>query len=275
MGMGLPQHSACRRWISIERRWLTAAAADERHRCWAKIQLGPARTELLMRRSRLSGITLGGHRVKHGRRIVSLPDSIQRTEEALIKLLEAKRGIADATGKGNATENLVERELLVPYLPIGFRCLKGAVVASGAPDEQSPAIDRVVYEPGVAPPLRYDEAHSVFPIESVAGVVEITMNLDADKLREDLHRIAPVRAMRRRRFLVPVPNTTTRVGRLEQETLSPRSFIVGLPADSAWKPETIAKALRERQLELGTPNAPSRPICTWHWVLRDGSDRVW
>jgi hypothetical protein len=191
--------------------------------------------------------------VKHGRRFVSLPDSIQRTEEALIKLLEAKRGIADATGKGNATENRVERELLVPYLPIGFRCLKGAVVASGAPDEQSPAIDRVVYEPGVAPPLLYDEAHSVFPIESVAGVVEITMNLDADKLREDLHRIAPVRAMRRRRFLVPVPNTTTRVGRLEQETLSPRSFIVGLPADSAWKPETIAKALRERQLEHGTP----------------------
>ena len=184
---------------------------------------------------------------------MSLQDSIQSTEEALIKLLDAKRGITDATGKGAATENLVERELLIPYLPIGFRCLKGAVVASGAPDQQSPAIDRVVYEPAVAPPLLFDEAHSIFPIEAVAGVVEITMNLDATKLREDLHRIAPVRAMRRRRYLVPVPNTTTRVGRLEQETLSPRSFIIGLPADSHWRPETIAKALRGQQLELGNP----------------------
>lgn len=134
----------------------------------------------------------------------------------MIKSLDAKRGIVDATGKGNATENLVAKELLVPYLPTGFKCLKGAVVASEAPDHQSPAIDRVIYEPGVAPPLLYDEAHSIFAIESVAGVVEITMNLDADKLRDDLHRIAPVRAMRTRRYLVPVPNTTTRVARLQQ-----------------------------------------------------------
>ena len=115
---------------------------------------------------------------------MSLQDSIQSTEEALIELLDAKRGITDATGKGAATENLVERELLIPYLPIGFRCLKGAVVASGAPDQQSPAIDRVVYEPAVAPPLLFDEA---------------------------------------------------------------------LPADSHWRPETIAKALRGQQLELGSP----------------------
>jgi hypothetical protein len=195
--------------------------------------------------------SLGGHKDTRG--IVSLLDSVQSTEQALIKSLDAKRGIADATGKGNATENLVEQQLLAPYLPPGFRCLKGSVVASGSPDQQSPPIDRVIYEPGVAPPLLYDEAHSVFPIESVAGVVEITMNLDADKLRDDLHRIAPVKAMQKRRYLVPVPNTTTRVGWLEQETLSPRSFIIGLPADSAWKPETIARALRERQLELGPP----------------------
>jgi hypothetical protein len=56
-----------------------------------------------------------------------------------------------------------------------------------------------------------------------------------------------------RPLLVPVPNTATVVGRLEQDFLSPRSFIIGLPADATWKPVTIAKALRERQLELGSP----------------------
>ncbi len=155
--------------------------------------------------------------------------------------------------KVNATENLVQQHLLLPYLPAGFECLKGSVATSEAPNQQSPAIDRVVYQPAVAPPILYDEAHSVFPIESVAGVVEMTMNLDAAKLRDDLNRIAPVRAMRQRRYLVPVPNTKTTAVRVEQEILSARSFIIGLRADSNWKPATIAKALRELQLELGRP----------------------
>ncbi|HEY7635620.1 MAG TPA: DUF6602 domain-containing protein [Gemmatimonadales bacterium] len=128
---------------------------------------------------------------------MSLQDSFRSAENALIEGLAAKRGgIDDRTGKGGATEALLERELLVPYLPQRFRCQKGAVVTSAEPTKQSPAIDRVVFEPSVAPPLVYDEAHSIFPIESVAGLVEMTVALDAGKLREDLDRMAPVKAMR-------------------------------------------------------------------------------
>lgn len=185
---------------------------------------------------------------------MSLEESILNTEEALSKSLAAKRSaINDRTGKGIATELIIERELLVPHLPPEFKCQKGAVVTSADPATQSPAIDRVVYEPNTAPPLVFDAAHCVFPIESVAGLIEITMSLDAGKLREDLLQMAPVKAMRKRRYLVPHPNSKTKVLRLEQEALSPRSFVVGLPADPSWKAETIAQALRKTQLDLGPP----------------------
>ena len=186
--------------------------------------------------------------------IMSLKDSIQNTEGALIKSLQAKRSaIDDRTGKGVATELLIERVLLRPYMPTGFSCLKGSVVTASAPDSQSPAIDRIIYDLSAAPPLVYEESHSIFPIESVCGLIEITMSLDANKLREDIERMSPIKAMRKRRYIMPVPNSKTKVLRVEQEALSPRSFIVGLPADPSWNPKTIAQALRKIQLELGPP----------------------
>lgn len=184
---------------------------------------------------------------------MSLRDYIQMAENALITGLAAKReGIDDNTGKGAATEGLVEHELLLPYLPAGFRCRKGAVVTAAEPDRQSLAIDRIVYMPAVAPPLVADEAHSIFPIESVAGLVEITMYLDARKLRDDLARMAPVKEMRKRRYVVPVESTKTQAIRGETDYISPRSFVVGSPADQGWEPGTIARALRRCEIEFDT-----------------------
>ena len=121
------------------------------------------------------------------------------------------------------------------------------------PSSQSPAIDRVIHDVSIASPLLYDEAHSIFPIESVCGLVEITMHLDATKLRKDIERMAPVKGMITRRYLVPLPNSRTKRLSIEQEWLSPRSFIVGLPADNSWSPQNIAVALRQIQLDLRPP----------------------
>ena len=66
---------------------------------------------------------------------MSIEESINETEEALIKSLSSKRsGIDDRTGKGSATETVVDRELLVPHLAPGMRCSKGAVVAAANPE---------------------------------------------------------------------------------------------------------------------------------------------
>ena len=186
---------------------------------------------------------------------MSIEDSIKKTEEALISSLEAKRSaIDDRTGKGAATEAVVEEQLLVPHLPPRFRCSKGAVVASTNPHDQSPAIDRVIYDPSVASPLVFDKAHSIFPIESVCGLVEITMHLDAPKLRHDIEHMVPLKAMRTRRYLKPSSSSRTKVERVEQQgATSPRSFIVGLPADRSWSARAIAQTLRQTQLDLGHP----------------------
>ena len=182
---------------------------------------------------------------------MTLADSLLHTEGALRSALLAKRGICDSTGKGSETELTIESQLLRPYLPKAFDCLKGAVVSSTNPAKQSSAIDRIIYDSDTAAPLIYGAAHSIFPIECVAGVVEITMSLDASKLREDIVRMSSVKEMRRRRFLVPVQGSSTRVQSIEQDAMSARSFVIGLPDDPSWKASTIACALREIQVEVG------------------------
>lgn len=126
---------------------------------------------------------------------MSLEESLKKAELALIASLGAKQaGIDDRTGKGSATESVVAEELLKPHLPPSLRCSKGAIVSADDPAVQSPAIDRVIHDPSLASPLIHSEAHSVFPIEAVLGLVEITMHLDATKLREDIERMVSVKS---------------------------------------------------------------------------------
>lgn len=184
----------------------------------------------------------------------SLEMSFKSAEVSLAQALEAKRAaIDDATGKGAATESIVQECLLRPHLPPHLHCGKGAVLTASDPSSQSAAIDRVVYDVSAASPILYDESHSIFPIEAVCGLVEITIRLDAAKLREDITRMAPIKAMRTRRYVEPIAGTKTKAQRVQRESLSPRSFVVGLPADSNWDPQTIAKTLRTIQLDLGSP----------------------
>ncbi len=185
---------------------------------------------------------------------MSLETSIDKREKALISTLQEKQSaIDDRTGKGLATENLIEESLIRPFLPPKFGCTKGAVVTSESPGKQSPAIDRIIFDRTMAFPLIYDPAHSVFPIESVCGLVEITMKLDKGKLQADIERMAPIKAMTTRRYLVPVPGMTTKAFALEQRDMSPRSYIIGFPKAMNWNPKTIGTALSDVQRSLGPP----------------------
>jgi hypothetical protein len=58
-------------------------------------------------------------------------------------------------------------------------------------------------------------------------------------------------AMRTRGRLVPMGRISA--ARIESEGLSPRSFIIGLPADAKWSPQSVANTLRKIQLDLGPP----------------------
>ena len=183
---------------------------------------------------------------------MDLAEASKQAEQSLLAHLRSvQAAVNDATGKGSEAESVVEKRLVLPNLPPGFCATKGAVVEATNPRKQSGAIDRVIHQPAAAPPLVPLESHSIFPIEAVAGLVEITMHLDAAKLRNDIEIMAPIKKMRLRNQLMPVLGTASEVVAVRRISLSPRSFIVGLPADPRWPAESIGKALRRIQLELG------------------------
>src|SRR5262245_56077519 len=102
---------------------------------------------------------------------MSLEDAIAERERAIISALKsAQLGMVDRTGKGSEAESVIERDVLLPHLPPGFRCAKGCLVESKDPAKQSPAFDRVVFDAEVCGPLLSGQFHSVFPIEAAAGV---------------------------------------------------------------------------------------------------------
>jgi hypothetical protein len=165
-----------------------------------------------------------------------------------------RAGIDNATGKGSETERIIYDRLVKPNLPPGFVGGKGAVIASDRPEEQSPTIDRVIWDAAAASPLVFAPDHSIFLIEAVAALVEITMRLDAQKLREDVAHMAPIKAMRNRQLISPAPGSKTRsLAFTPTEHPSVRSFIVGLPASTNWSARDIAHELRSIQRDIGSP----------------------
>lgn len=79
------------------------------------------------------------------------------------------------------------------------------------------------------------------------------MHLNRTKLKGDIERMAPIKAMQTGQYMVDTPNSSTKVTFEKMQRLSPRSFVIGLPEDSNWKPKTIAIALKIIQQELGKP----------------------
>ena len=184
---------------------------------------------------------------------MNLAEAVRLQEGSLqSRLRTMQAGVDDATGKGSAAEDLVEQLLLRPFMPLGFGLGKGAVVCSTNPTEQSGAIDRVISCTDSVP-LLFAPAHSIYPIEAVAGAVEVTLCLNARKLRTDIERIARVQQMRSRRYMAPVKGSMVRIQAVTVDALSPRGLIIGLPEDPTWKAESIAHALRTIQVELGWP----------------------
>ena len=123
----------------------------------------------------------------------SLSESLAHVEEAIISDLRAKQDtITHRTGKGSETEAIVEKRLLRPYLSGALQLGKGSVVSAEEPTSQSPEIDRLIYDPDSAPPFCLGEHHSIFPIEAICGMVQVTLKLDRYKLKKDIKSMLPI-----------------------------------------------------------------------------------
>jgi len=183
---------------------------------------------------------------------MDLVESFRNQETALLSALRGHQAaFDDPNGKGASAEREIERALIRPYLPPDFDCGKGTVIERGG--AQSAAIDRVLYSRGYCPPLVYSADHSVFPVECVAGVVEVTMRLDATKLKHDIEQTKTARALRKGSWVVPLPETETVSEIQERDTpIGCRAYIVGVPASEGWQPQTIADAFLRLQSEIET-----------------------
>jgi hypothetical protein len=78
------------------------------------------------------------------------------------------------------------------------------------------------------------------------GRGEITMWLDAQKLREDIARTKVVHWWRKRRLLINVSGEGNLVHRVETSTgIGCRCFVIGLPANPNWGPQAIVDTFRD------------------------------
>jgi len=74
----------------------------------------------------------------------------------------------------------------------------------------------------------------------VCGLVEITLNMDARKLKNDIKHIADVNnTYIRKNFLIPEKDTITGVKCFPRDDMTPRAFIIGLPGSNTWRPKNI------------------------------------
>lgn len=183
---------------------------------------------------------------------MSLNTAMKLGEASLVnELRKYQAAFNDPNGKGTATEELIEKHLLKPYLPPAFECGKGNVI-EGASGKESKAIDRVIFSRRVSGPLVHSENHSIFPIECVAGAIEITMRLTPSKLQTDVAHTGSVREMRLRRFQAPVPGHRLKTFAFGMKHMGSRAYCIGLPGDKKWKIQDIADCFRDAQEAANT-----------------------
>jgi hypothetical protein len=96
-----------------------------------------------------------------------------------------------------------ERELtnfLRDNLPDRYGVNKGFVVAEDG--SVSHAADIVVHDALFGPSIHTDDDRFLFPIETVLAVIEVTLSLDSQKLRDDAGKLAAVKRMPRQPAVV-------------------------------------------------------------------------
>jgi hypothetical protein len=183
---------------------------------------------------------------------MNLIAAMEAKEVSIIKRLSvAQLGIHDRTGKGTGAEWIIEEELLRPRLPRNFDICKDAVISSDKL-EQSPAIDRIIYDTSISGPLAYHPDHSIFPLETVCCLVEITLRMNKRKLESDIDHIGKVTNQYvTKNFLIPESHATTRVKSFKSAEMTPRAFIIGLPESKKWGIKTIGEILHDSQKRIG------------------------
>lgn len=112
---------------------------------------------------------------------MDLRNVFRRMSERLMTEFRLSAEINHAVGKGSFREDSF-KNFLTQYLPNRYAVGSGEVIT--AQNAISGQLDVIIYDPFQCPRLIINEAHSVFPVESVYGSISVKSHLDSTELAD-------------------------------------------------------------------------------------------
>lgn len=128
--------------------------------------------------------------------------------QLLAEFLKAQQ-IQHPTGVGDTREGAL-RSFLRDYLPGRYAVGKGEIARSDG--QTSRQCDVVLYDGDACPRLLASDDYSIFPLESVYGVVEVKSTLSSEKLKEAYQNVAAAKALCKTETFVHSPSVGLRLG---------------------------------------------------------------
>lgn len=112
---------------------------------------------------------------------------------------EKSAQIPHATGKGSIREDVVRR-FLRDYLPSKYAVGEGQIIHSS--NRISGQIDIVIYDQSNCPRLLVGEGHSIFPLESVYGIVSVKSVLTSSELSDAFDNVVSAKELTEERTII-------------------------------------------------------------------------
>jgi hypothetical protein len=161
---------------------------------------------------------------------------------------ERSSQIQHGTGKGSVREQLV-RTFLREQLPAKYAIGQGQIIHPS--NRISRQVDVVIYDGNNSPRLLVSDEHSIFPIESVYGIVAVKSVLTSAELAEAFGNIVSTKELVDEKSIV-IKRDMLQYG---LATPFPVGIVFAFAADRSL--EAIAKQARELQNAMSDPrNAP-------------------
>jgi hypothetical protein len=112
--------------------------------------------------------------------------------EQLISEFRKTSQIKHPGGKGDTREDAF-RDFLKAYLPARYAVGKGEVITPE--NRHSPELDIVIHDPHHCPALIRSLSQSIYPVESVFGVISVKSTLSSNNLREAYRNISSLKSI--------------------------------------------------------------------------------
>jgi hypothetical protein len=181
--------------------------------------------------------------------------------EAAVAGARAAAGINHPVLKGQLCE-IVMRDLLRPLLPADIAVGTGVVVT--ADDIQSRQQDVLLIDKSIVPPIVFEGATGIFPVESVLFAIEVKKTLNARELASSIESANELSLFTCLPGLVDADDKPTTT-----ELLNPISAILAFESDLTKSGKTELERFKE-SWDHPTADPPIKVICVvdrgcWYW----------